>query len=253
MPHTAVLMAGGCGTRGKPYTDFIPKVTIPIQGRPIIAYVTEYLASLPEISDIIILADFEGLGRQIRNYFGSKKILGKRLKFIQDSQSGTGGDLLHLRPHLGKGHFILWFADNICAVNIAQMLRTLYETNTHACVALRSLRKESTGFADLDGNIVKKFIEKPTVTLPMKECIGVYALSQDVLERISVAKRKKSSINLSYDILTPMAKDGLVSAYDIGKFIWIDAESPAVLERNSIDVKKALEQMSRVKIKSDLR
>ena len=62
MPHTAVLMAGGCGTRGRPYTEFIPKSAIPVNGRPVIAYVAEYLASLPEISEIIILSDFTGLG-----------------------------------------------------------------------------------------------------------------------------------------------------------------------------------------------
>ena len=112
-------MAGGCGTRGRPYTEFIPKSAIPVNGRPVIAHVAEYLASLPEISEIIILSDFTGLGGQIRNYFGSSKVNGKRIKFIQDSQSGTGGDLLHLRPHLKAGNFILWFADNICAVDAA--------------------------------------------------------------------------------------------------------------------------------------
>ena len=108
MPHTAVLMAGGCGTRGRPYTEFIPKSAIPVNGRPVIAHVAEYLASIPEIADIIILADFTGLGGQIRNYFGESKVHGKRIKFIQDSQSGTGGDLLHLKSHLKTGNFILW-------------------------------------------------------------------------------------------------------------------------------------------------
>ena len=168
MPHTAVLMAGGCGTRGRPYTEFIPKSAIPVNGRPVIAHVAEYLASLPEISEIIILSDFTGLGEQIRNYFGSSKVNGKRIKFIQDSQSGTGGDLLHLRPHLKAGNFILWFADNICAVDAASMLHTLKMTKTLACVAMRSSRKEETGFADVEGDIVKRFVEKPTVKLPEK-------------------------------------------------------------------------------------
>ena len=56
------------------YTEFIPKSAIPVNGRPVIAHLTEYLASLPEISEIIILSDFTGLGEQIRNYFGSSKV-----------------------------------------------------------------------------------------------------------------------------------------------------------------------------------
>ena len=243
MPHTAVLMAGGCGTRGRPYTEFIPKSAIPVNGRPVIAHVAEYLASLPEISEIIILSDFTGLGGQIRNYFGSSKVNGKRIKFIQDSQSGTGGDLLHLRPHLKAGNFILWFADNICAVDAASMLHTLKVTKTLACVAMRSSRKEETGFADVEGDIVKRFVEKPTVKLPRKECIGVYALSPKIFPHIISAKKKKSQVNLSYDILAPLASKSSVSAHDIEGRVWIDAESPAVLERRKTDVNKALQQM----------
>ena len=67
--------------------------------------------------------------------------------------------LLHLRPHLKAGNFILWFADNICAVDAASMLHTLKMTKTLACVAMRSSRKEETGFADVEGDIVKRFVE----------------------------------------------------------------------------------------------
>ena len=190
MPHTAVLMAGGCGTRGRPYTEFIPKSAIPVNGRPVIAHVAEYLASLPEISEIIILSDFTGLGEQIRNYFGSSKVNGKRIKFIQDSQSGTGGDLLHLRPHLKAGNFILWFADNICAVDAASMLHTLKMTKTLACVAMRSSRKEETGFADVEGDIVKRFVEKPTVKLPERNASAYMHYLLKYFHTLYLQKRK---------------------------------------------------------------
>ena len=122
---------------------------------------------------------------------------------------------MHLRPHLKAGNFILWFADNICAVDAASMLHTLKMTKTLACVAMRSSRKEETGFADVEGDIVKRFVEKPTVKLPMKECIGVYALSPKIFPHIISAKKKKSQVNLSYDILAPLASKSSVSAHDI--------------------------------------
>ena len=34
---------------------------------------------------------------------------------------------------------------------------------------MRSSRKEETGFADVEGDIVKRFVEKPTVKLPKKD------------------------------------------------------------------------------------
>ena len=35
----AVILAGGKGTRGKPYTDYFPKAMTPINGKPLIEYI----------------------------------------------------------------------------------------------------------------------------------------------------------------------------------------------------------------------
>jgi mannose-1-phosphate guanylyltransferase len=48
---------------------------------------------------------------------------------------------------------------------------------------------------------------------------------------------------LSYDILEGLSKEGKISAFDIGKNDWIDAESPMVLERNQKQVNKIIKQM----------
>ena len=47
----------------------------------------------------------------------------------------------------------------------------------------------------------------------------------------------------AHDILAPLASKSSVSAHDIEGRVWIDAESPAVLERRKTDVNKALQQM----------
>ena len=43
--NQAVILAGGLGTRLKPYTDKFPKPMIEINGKPFINYLLEYLAS----------------------------------------------------------------------------------------------------------------------------------------------------------------------------------------------------------------
>jgi mannose-1-phosphate guanylyltransferase len=88
----AVILAGGKGTRGKPYTEYFPKAMTPINDKPLIDYVVRYLKSFNFIKEIIIISDYNGLGGQIKNYYGDQK----NIKFVQDSQSGTGGDLLHI-------------------------------------------------------------------------------------------------------------------------------------------------------------
>ena len=235
----AIILAGGKGTRGKPYTEYFPKAMTPINGKPIVDYVVRYLKSFNIIKEILIISDYDGLGGQIKNYYGNQK----NIKFIQDSQSGTGGDLLHIEKDLkDESEFLLWFVDNLCAVDIKKMRSTFKEKNSSACIATRTKRKEETGFAIVENGIIKEFKEKPTMKLQLSECLGIYILGKDIITKIKKKKNQKQ-INLSYDILQQLSKEDKVSAYDIEEKEWIDAESPMVLERNDKLVTKIIKQM----------
>ena len=235
----AVILAGGKGTRGKPYTEYFPKAMTPIKGKPLIDYVLKYLRSFSFVDEIIIISDFNGMGGQIKNYFGNQK----NLAFIQDSQSGTGGDLLHIGNKLkDESEFVLWFVDNLCAVDLKKMQELFRDKKSSACIATRTKRKEETGFATVENGIIKEFKEKPIIKLQLSECLGIYMLGKDIIKRIK-AKQKQKEINLSYDILQQLSKEGKISAFDIGDNEWIDAESPMVLERNEKTVKKIIKQM----------
>ena len=235
----AVILAGGKGTRGKPYTDYFPKAMTPINDIPVIDYIIRYLRKFDIIEEIIIISDYRGLGGQIKNYFRDQK----NISFVQDSQSGTGGDLLNLGRRIDSTEeFLLWFVDNLCALDLIKMRQIFKEKNSSACIATRTKRKEETGFAIVENGIIKEFKEKPEIKLHLSECLGIYILGKDVVKRIK-SKKKQKQINLSYDILQELSKEGKISAFDIGNKEWIDAESPIVLERNESKVKKIIKQM----------
>ena len=235
----AVILAGGKGTRGKPYTEFFPKAMSPINNKPLIDYVVKYLKSFSFIKEIIIISDFNGLGGQIKNYYENQK----NITFVQDSQSGTGGDLLHIERKLkNESEFLLWFVDNLCAIDVKKMKEIFKKKKSSACIATRTKRKEETGFAIVKDGIIKEFKEKPIMELQLSECLGIYMLGPDIIKRIK-KKQKQKEINLSYDILQELSKEEKISAFDIGDKEWIDAESPMVLERNEKTVKKIIKQM----------
>ena len=251
-------MAGGRGTRARPYTDYFPKAMMPVQGRPLVAHVVEYLLSIGPVEEAVVLADLGGLGAQIAGYLGGRR----GVTVVQDAQSGTGGDLLRARPHLrGEETFVLWFVDNLCRADVLGMESLLRRTGSLACVATRSTRKEETGFAEVGASgIVARFVEKPTVPLPMSECLGIYALSTAILPRISrrAAEKRRTAasagqgraagpaaeVNLSYDVLEALAAEGRVCAFDIGAEPWIDAESPAAVDRNAATAAEIVSRMS---------
>ncbi len=234
----AIVLAGGSGTRGRPYTEYFPKAMIPIHGRPLVDHVVRYLKSFSFVDEVIIVSDFDGLGGQIRQYYGDQR----GIVFVQDSQSGTGGDLLHIADMLkGESEFVLWFVDNLCAINLSEMREFFLNKNSMACIATRTKRREETGFATVEDGIIKKFTEKPTIKLQLSECLGVYMLKKEIIQQLRAGRHKK--LNLSYDVLQPLSKEGKISAFDIGNTEWLDVESPMILERYKETVRKIIEQM----------
>ncbi len=226
-------MAGGRGTRGRPFTDYIPKAMIPVQGRPLVYHIIKYLSKFDIIDEIIIVGNFAGIGKQIEKYFENHISFKKPIRFIQDSQSGTGGDLVHLRASLGKSkEFLLWFVDNLCPIDINNMYQYHKDNRIHATIAVRRYRKEETGFAIVKNGIIREFKEKPTIELQMAECLGIYIIDSRIINTIKTKKQRKKNLNLSYDILQPLSKKGSIAAYDIGKTQWLDIDSPTRVERN---------------------
>ena len=94
----------------------------------------------------------------------------------------------------------------------------------------------------MENGLITEFKEKPLMKLQLSECLGIYMLGKEVMQKIK-KKKKKKQVNLSYDILQQLSKEGKVSAYDIAEREWIDAESPMILERNEKIVTKIIKQM----------
>ncbi|TLX72009.1 MAG: nucleotidyltransferase family protein, partial [Thaumarchaeota archaeon] len=216
----AVILAGGRGTRGKPFTDYFPKAMIPIEGKPLIDHIVSYVSSFGFIDEIIILADYNGIGSQIKGYF-ENRVTKKKIRFIQDSQSGTGGDLVHLSNLLGKNsEFLLWFSDNLTPIDLGKMFKFYKQKKSIACIATRRYRKEETGYAVVKDGLILGFKEKPVIKLQMAECLGIYVLATKILKLIKSKQKRQRNINLSYDILQGLSKSKTISAFDIEKTPW---------------------------------
>jgi len=216
---------------------------IPIEGKPLIDHIVSYVSSFGFIDEIIILADYNGIGSQIKGYFENRATK-KKIRFIQDSQSGTGGDLVHLSNLLGKSsEFLLWFSDNLTPIDLGKMFKFYKQKKSIACIATRRYRKEETGYAVVKDGLILGFKEKPVIKLQMAECLGIYILATKILKLIKSKQKRQRNINLSYDILQGLSKSKTISAFDIEKTPWIDIESPTKIERNQEFVKGIIKKM----------
>jgi len=242
----AIILAGGLGTRARPFTDFSPKPMIPINDRPTIDYIVRYLSKFDEIDEIILICNFEsGHGNQIKNYFdGKKSILKKKITYVEDKFEGTGGAILRAKELLKDEDFIVWFSDNLCAIDLKDIIRFHKEQGGIGCIAVRKRKMEETGFVVLNqNNLILEFKEKPTVELTEPECLGVYVFNKKILDYIEREKERKGNVNLSFDILQKLPSNEKLFAYDIKDLPWIDVESPIKIERNIDYVRAILKQM----------
>ena len=244
----AVILAGGLGTRAKPFTDYSPKPMIPIDDRPTIDYVVRYLSKFPEIDEIVIIcnSDADGHGNQIKNYFdGKEMLLNKKISYVEDKFEGTGGALLRVKDILkGEGEFLVWFSDNLCAIDLKSMIKFHKERKGIGCVAVAKKKKEETGYVKLDdiGRILE-FKEKPFIELIEPECLAIYIFDKKILDYIEKEKEKKESVNLSFDILQKLPMNEHIFGFTI-KSNWIDIESPIKVQRNINFIRAIVEQMN---------
>ena len=265
-----VLLAGGFGSRARPFSDYCPKALIPINGRPVIDHVIRYISKFTFINEILIVCEFDSFGKQIINYFeGKENIIGIKITFIEDKKRGTGGAISECQEKLKDEQvFLVWFSDNLCALNLDRIVldyNNVNSLNKYSPIGLliaRKKRHEETGRVILntnnkddknDINLIKQFTEKPTIDLEYPEATGIYLFSNRFLDLLKLVSKENEgkSFDLSKDVLSKIdyyTKDRLYCyLLPINETNWVDIESPTYIERNKKTIDGILSHMESVK------
>lgn len=167
----AVILAAGKGTRLRPLTYGIPKILLPVKGRPIINWVIRNILTCNDIDEILVAIpgtnsdEFEqriitqSQGICVENYLKNLDYPCK-LKTVPTIQRESGGDLKHVLEEINmkRGSLIVAYGDNLTEVNLQEML------NYH-------------------NKCKKKFGIKCTMLL--------FEVPEDLIERMGIAKIKK--------------------------------------------------------------
>jgi NDP-sugar pyrophosphorylase family protein len=116
-----VILAGGLGTRLRPLTHALPKVLIPVDGKPFLHHQIELLKE-HGIRDIVLCVGH--LADQIRAYFGEGDRLGVRIRYSEERGMllGTAGALKNAEPLLEDGFFLL-YGDSYLLVDYGEVMR----------------------------------------------------------------------------------------------------------------------------------
>lgn len=111
----AVILAAGFGSRLKPMTDTIPKVMVPIGGKPLLLWHVEYLKRYA-ITDIYINLHYKP--EKIRTFFGDGHGFGVHITYSYEPIiRGTAGALGAFGRYL-TDRFILLYGDVFTNINL---------------------------------------------------------------------------------------------------------------------------------------
>jgi mannose-1-phosphate guanylyltransferase len=218
-----VILAGGEGSRFKPYTDIIPKPMIPIgyDERPILEHIICWLKKF-NIFRFTFLVSYKW--KQIKNYFGNGSRHGIKIQYSIDDEiyRGTGGALLKaFKCGFISDDVLIWYGDILAPIDVNNLLNKHFTDNADAVIVLADRYQVPVGVAYIDGDKIVKLEEKPWLNIYVT--IGILTL------KISILKKVEDSLGTSFDImgdLIPwMISNGFVVKAYLYKGIWYDIGS----------------------------
>ena len=175
LPIQAVIMAGGFGTRLRPFTDNMPKPMLPIGGRPLMERTIERLHQAG-INRINITTHY--LPEKITGYFGNGRKFGVDLNYVAEDQPlGTAG-ALGLVGEVEEPLLVM-NGDILTRVDFKELLRFHHSNSADLTVGVRQYEFQVPyGVIESDAGIVKKLSEKPNYHFLVNA--GIYLLEPSV-------------------------------------------------------------------------
>jgi NDP-sugar pyrophosphorylase family protein len=177
MRRTAVVLAGGLGSRLRPYTIVLPKPLMPVGDMPILEIIIRQLAR-HGFEHVVLAVNHQA--QLLRAFFGDGERHGVAIDYSLESKPlGTMGPLrlLHGLPD----HFIVMNGDILCDLDFGDFLAR-HEAAGRLFTIAAAEREQVIDYGVLVGDEsgrLTDFREKPRSTYLVS--MGVYCVSRRVL------------------------------------------------------------------------
>jgi mannose-1-phosphate guanylyltransferase len=220
---TAVILAGGRGTRLGNLTEEVPKPMIHVAGKPILHHMIDWFSSYG-VRRFVLAVHYKK--EKIIEYFGDCETLAEEIIYSEEEQPlGTGGPLKLAEKHLDRT-FIFANGDILTNFNLHDMMERHFKNSAAITTALKAVKDpERFGVAELSGDRITKFIEKPEVPPTNFINAGVHIVEPDILRLIPEGK----FCSFEREIMPEITAQGKAFGYKLyGP--WIDTGLPRTLK-----------------------
>ena len=177
----AVILAGGLGTRLRPYTKSLPKPMLPLGGKPILEYEIEWVKK-NGIKEIVLCVSY--LRNKIEDYFGDGKKFGVKIEYaISKKPLATAGQLKTAEKFIDDT-FVCLYGDSIYNFSLRNMIKHHKKSRANVTMSLFDYRFNlKYGVIDTKkSGQVTAWNEKPEFSAKIN--IGCYLMEPEVLKLI---------------------------------------------------------------------
>jgi dTDP-glucose pyrophosphorylase len=209
-----VIMAGGKGSRLKPFTDILPKPLVPLRDKTIIEHIIDQFLNFG-CREFYVSVNYKS--KIIKAYFEELNPEYKITFIEEDSPLGTAGGLKFFRNYL-RNPFFVSNCDILVKTNLEKLfLHHLEGGYTMSLVASARDYVIPYGTCDLlgDGSL-NKITEKPSFDLLVNT--GLYVMDSSVLNYIPESKVFHTTC-----MVDAVKNDGgKVGVFPVNESAWVD-------------------------------
>ncbi len=204
MSRQAVILAGGLGSRLKPFTEVIPKPLLPIGEKAILEIQVEHLKKYG-FDQVFLATNY--MADYLENFLGDGSRYGVRIEVSRETKPlGTAGPLKLIEPKIDDT-FLVMNGDILSLMNFSKFFDFAREKGSVLTVAVKKIvTPYAFGNIHFEGDFVTRIEEKPNIVtyalagmyvmqpeifslIPEGEYFGMDKLIQTLLDRgMSIAK-----------------------------------------------------------------
>lgn len=219
----AIVLAGGFGTRLRPWTLSVPKPLVPLLDTTLIEHSIRILPR-SMVNRVIIAAGY-GV-EQMRSYFANLDV-GLEVVIVEEKEPlGTGGAIVNCMAAVRGNRFLVLNGDLITTVDIPGMIAQHEGDSRLATISLWPVENPNRfGVADFDTSdrAIKRFQEKPNLGEEYSNLInaGCYLIEREVIEEMPDGPH-----SIEREVFPSIARSGNMGGFCYtGRFI--DAGTPS--------------------------
>ena len=242
---TAVILAGGIGSRLRPITADRPKPLVPVVGKPMIVYTIDLLR-YADVQNIIVVV--KHMGDQIRDFLAQQDF-GVNIKIPHVDPLDTADAVRKVNDLIKTDHIVVTMADIITNIHLREFLDFNLEKGGIGTISLvHTDDPKQFGVIVLDQESkIHSFLEKPeSVELYISSIIttqnvhlhrniintGIYAFTRELLDILNRA----NLMDFGKDVF-PYLLENEYNLYGyVARYYWQDAGNPEFYKYTNWDL-----------------